>query len=163
MDRAIDERLAAAGLTLPNAPEPLGVYRRGILRGTIGCLSGQLPVRDGRPIATGLVGRDLSAAEGRALARDAALNVLAQLKALLGSFDRLDGLLRVDGFVASAPGWTDQATVLDGASELFRTILGERGAHARSAVGVPALPLDAPVELVVTFAVRPPAGRGLHS
>lgn len=117
-------------------------------------LSGQFPIRDGRLLYAGVVGSELTIEDGQAAARSAALNVLAQLKELLGSFARLGGLLRVDGAVASARGFTEQAAVLDGASDLFVQVLGERGAHARSALGVNCLPLNAPVELVVTFAAR---------
>jgi enamine deaminase RidA (YjgF/YER057c/UK114 family) len=91
-------------------------------------------------------------AQGREAARLAGLNVLAQLKHLLDDFDRLAGLVRMDGFVASAPDFTQHAAVLDGASDLFAAVLGERGAHTRSAVGVASLPLGMPVELVVSFA-----------
>jgi enamine deaminase RidA (YjgF/YER057c/UK114 family) len=149
-----ERRLAQLGLVLSLPPDPIGNYRRGVIRHGIGSLSGQLPVRDGRTLYAGVLGRDLTVAQGQAAAHEAALNVLAQLKALLGGFDRLAGLLRVDGFVASAPGFTDQPAVLDGASDLLVDVLGERGVHARSAVGVAVLPLNAAVELVVTFAAR---------
>ena len=150
----VEERLAALGLTLPPAPSPVGNYKAGIIRGSIGSLSGQFPIQNGKPLITGRLGDPLTVEQGRNAARAAGLNVLAQLKHLLGSFDRLDGLLRVDGFVASAPGFTQQPAVLDGASDLFAQVLDERGAHTRSAMGVISLPLDMPIELVVTFAVR---------
>lgn len=149
------EHLVKAGLALPSAPSPVGNYRRGIVRAGIGYLSGQFPLRDGRLLFAGLLGRDLTVVQGQAAARTAAMNVLAQIETVLGAFDRLGGLLRMDGYVASAPGFTDQAAVLDGASDLFAEVLGERGAHARSAIGVASLPLNAPVELVVTFAAAP--------
>jgi enamine deaminase RidA (YjgF/YER057c/UK114 family) len=150
----VDEALARLSVRLPAAPAPVGNYRRGMIRNGIGVLSGQFPVRDGKAIYTGLVGKDLSLEDGQAAAFAAGLNVLAQIKALLGSVERFEGLLRVDGFVASAPDFTQQAAVLNGASDLFVQVLGERGAHARSAMGVSCLPLNTPVELVVTFAVR---------
>ncbi len=153
-DVEIEARLRRLGLALPAAPAPVGNYRRGVIRGGIGMLSGQLPLRDGKPTHVGRVGDSLTVEDGQAAARIAALNVLAQLKEVLGSFARLDGLLRLDGLVASADGFTGQATVLNGASDLFADVLGERGAHARSAAGVPSLPLDVPVELVVTFVAR---------
>ena len=152
--RLVEDRLAAMGIDLPPAPVPVGNYRRGIVRGGVGLLSGQFPLRGGKPLYTGLAGRDLSLDDGRAAARVAALNVLAQLRELLGSFSPLEGLLRVDGFIASADGFVEQPAVLDGASDLFVEALGERGAHARTAVGVSSLPLNMPVELAVTFAVR---------
>lgn len=150
----VDDRLAALGLTLPTAPSPVGNYQRAIVHGGVGYLSGQLPLRDGRPLFTGRVGDTLTEEEGRKAAELTALNVLAQLKLFLGSWDPLVTLLRVDGFVVSAPGFSRLAPVLDGASDLFVAVLRERGAHVRSAVGVQQLPLDAPVELVVNFAVR---------
>lgn len=151
----VELRLAQLGLRLPAAPNPIGAYRRGVLHGGVGCLSGQLPIRDGKMVHPGCIGRDLTVAEAQAAARVAALNVLAQLRVLLGSFDPLAGLLRLDGFVASAPDFTAQADVLDAASELLVEALGERGMHARSAMGVAVLPMNAPVELVLTFAARP--------
>lgn len=155
MHADVEERLAALGLALPDPPAPAGNYRPGVVRGGLGWLSGQFPLHEGRPLVTGVLGRNLTLEQGRLAARTAGLNALAQIKRLLGSFDRLEGLLRVEGFVASEPGWSLQPAVLDGASDLFMAALGaERGAHARSAVSVPFLPLDLPIELVVTFAVR---------
>jgi enamine deaminase RidA (YjgF/YER057c/UK114 family) len=151
----VELRLAQLGRRLPAAPNPIGAYRRGVVQGGIGCLSGQLPLRDGKIIHPGLVGRDVTVAEAQAAARVAALNVLAQLRVLLGSFEPLVGLLRLDGFVASAPDFTAQPAVLDAASMLLVEALGERGMHARSAMGVAVLPMNAAVELVLTFAARP--------
>jgi enamine deaminase RidA (YjgF/YER057c/UK114 family) len=151
----VERRLAELGLRLPAAPNPIGAYRRGVIHAGLGTLSGQLPLREGKIVHPGLVGRDVTVPDAQAAARTAALNVLAQLRELLGGFDRLVGLLRLDGFVASAPDFTAQPAVLDAASTLFVEALGERGAHARSAMGVAVLPLNAPVELVVTFAARP--------
>jgi len=155
LDTSIVERqLMQLGLRLPVPPDPVGAYRRGVVHAGIGSLSGQLPFHDGKILHPGLVGRDVTTTAAQSAARAAALNVLAQLRVLLGGFDRLAGLLRVDGFVASAPGFFNSPVVLDAASSLFADVLGERGAHARSATGVAALPLNAPVELVVTFAAR---------
>lgn len=155
VDAAVADRLAALGLALPEPPAPAGAYQPGVIRGAVGWLSGQFPIGGGRPLMTGVIGRDLTLAQGRHAARLAGLNVLAQIQRLLGSFARLEGLLRVDGCVASAPGWFEQPAVLDSASELFIAALGpERGAHARSAIATPLLPMNLPVELVVTFAVR---------
>lgn len=148
----VASRLAAFGLALPAAPAPVGRYRAGIVRNGIGVLSGQFPLRGGEMVYRGVLGRDLSTVEGQEAARVAALNALAQIDSLLGGFERLAGLLRVDGFIASAPDWVEHAVVLDAASSLFADVLEERGAHARSAMGVASLPLAAPVELVVTFA-----------
>jgi enamine deaminase RidA (YjgF/YER057c/UK114 family) len=112
------------------------------------------PLADGELKYSGRVGAELSEAAGGEAAQLAALNVLAQIKAALGGFDRLVSLARVDGYVSSAPGWTSQPSVLDYASSLFTAVLGDRGIHARSALAVPQLPLNASVELVVTAHVR---------
>lgn len=151
---AVRARAAAAGLELPEPPDPVGAYQAGVVHGGVGYLSGQFPLVEGRLRFAGRVGADVTLAEGREAARLAALNVLAQLVGLLGPTRRLATLLRVDGIVASAPGFLAQPAVLDGASELFRTVLGEAGRHARSAIAVERLPLDAAVELVVTCAVE---------
>jgi enamine deaminase RidA (YjgF/YER057c/UK114 family) len=151
----VEERLAAMGLVLPAPPAPVGNYRAGLIRGTFGSLSGQLPIRDGKPAVTGVLGLDLTVEQSQAAARLAGLNVLAQLKHLLGTFDRLAGLIRMDGVVASVPEFDRHPAVLDGASDLFAAVLGERGVHTRSAIGATSLPLRMPVELVVTFATRP--------
>jgi enamine deaminase RidA (YjgF/YER057c/UK114 family) len=138
-------------LVLPQPPTPRGNYERGIVHRGVGVLSGQFPIVNGTLAFTGRVGLELTEAQGREAAEITALNVLAQIKALLGSFRHFETLLRVDGYVACAPGWTRQPAVLDGASDLFVRLLGKRGRHARSAISVPELPLGAPIELVVTF------------
>lgn len=139
---------------LPEPPPPAGLYEPVVIGNGLGYVSGQFPLRGRTLIHPGVVGRDVTEEEARGAAELAALNVLAQVRRALGSLDRVATLLRVDGIVASAAGWTGQPRVLDGASEVFRRVLGERGRHARSAVGVPELPLNACVELVVTFAVK---------
>lgn len=139
---------------LPEPPPPAGLYEPVVIGNGLGYVSGQFPLRGGTLIHPGVVGRDVTEEEAHGAAELAALNVLAQVRRALGSLDRVATLLRVDGIVASAAGWTGQPRVLDGASEVFRRVLGERGRHARSAVGVPELPLNACVELVVTFAVK---------
>jgi enamine deaminase RidA (YjgF/YER057c/UK114 family) len=144
---------ALGDLTLPVPPAPVGNYRRGIVRRGIGFLSGQFPLENGTIRFAGKLGSDLSLADGQAAARLAALNALAQIKELLGGFDRLDGLVRVDGFVACTDTFIEHAAVLNGASDFFAAALGPRGLHARSAMGVCSLPMNAAVELVVTFAV----------
>jgi enamine deaminase RidA (YjgF/YER057c/UK114 family) len=141
-------------LDLPEPPSPAGAYERGMVHGGIGFLSGQFPLRDGRLVYAGRVGAELSEAEGRAAAEVAALNAIAAIKAVLqGSLTDLVSLLRVEGYVASADGFVRQLWVLDGASEAFSRLLGDKGRHARTAFAVPRLPLDAPIELVVTFGV----------
>jgi enamine deaminase RidA (YjgF/YER057c/UK114 family) len=151
-EATVERRLAQLGLRLPAPPNPVGAYRRGVVHAGIGSLSGQLPFHEGKILNPGLVGHNVTIAAAQSAARVAALNVLAQLRMLLGSFDRLAGLLRVDGFIASAPGFVEQPVVLDAASSLLADVLGERGAHARNAVGVASLPLNASVDLAVTFA-----------
>ena len=149
---SVEDRLAEMGLALPTPPAPVGNYRAGLIRGSFGSLSGQFPIRNGEPAAIGVLGAELTVEQGQAAARLAGLNVLAQLKQLLGTFDWLAGLIRMDGFVASVSEFEQHAAVLNGASDLFAAVLDERGAHARSAIGVTSLPLRMPVELVVTFA-----------
>jgi enamine deaminase RidA (YjgF/YER057c/UK114 family) len=124
-----------------------------MIAGELLFISGQLPVLDGELKYRGRVGMELSEAEGGEAARLAALNVLAQIKAALSGFDALVSLVRVEGYVSSAPGWFDQARVLDHASELFEAALGPKAAHARAAIAAPQLALNAAVVLVVTAAV----------
>jgi enamine deaminase RidA (YjgF/YER057c/UK114 family) len=152
---SIEQRLATLGLKLPAPPRPAGKYRPAVLAGGLLFISGQLPIADGKLRYTGRVGAELSEAEGQAAAQLAALNVLAQIGAALGGFDRLVTLLRVEGHVSSAPGYVGQSRVLDVASVLFSEVLGDKGAHTRAAFAAPALPRDASIELVVTAAVDP--------
>jgi enamine deaminase RidA (YjgF/YER057c/UK114 family) len=141
-------------LDLPEPPAPVGAYERGMVHNGIGFLSGQFPLRDGKLVHTGRVGAELTETEGRHAAEIAALNAISGIRAVLGGdLADLVSLLRVDGYVASADGFLRIPWVLDGASETFRRMLGDRGRHARTAFAVPRLPLDAPVELVVTFGV----------
>jgi enamine deaminase RidA (YjgF/YER057c/UK114 family) len=154
-DVSVADRLIHMGLRLPAAPRPAGRYQPWVLVNGLLFISGQIPLVDGVPAFRGRVGAELTEDQGREATRIAALNVLAQIDAALGGFDRLITLTRVEGTVSSAPGWYQQPRVLDAASELFDEVLGPRGNHARAAFGAASLPLDAPVELVVTAAVRP--------
>jgi enamine deaminase RidA (YjgF/YER057c/UK114 family) len=149
----VETRLKELGLALPRPPKPAGNYQAWILSGDLLYLSGQFPIQDGKLIWTGRVGAERTEAEGYAAARLAALNVLAQIHAALGGFDRLRTLLRVEGHIASAPGWNNAPKVLDGASDLFAAALGERGRHSRTAFIPSQLPLNLTVELVVTAGV----------
>lgn len=142
--------------SLPPPAAPAGHYSAYVLLGEWLFLSGQFPREGARLPWVGRVGAELSEAEAGHAARLAALNVLAQISAALGGFERVVGLARVEGHVAAAPDWDNAPAVLDHASRLFCEVLGERGRHARSAFVAPRLPLDAPVELVVTVRVRPP-------
>lgn len=142
------------GLELPVAPTPVGAYETGVIRQGIGFVSGQFPLRDGKLVYTGAVGAELTKDDACEATKIAALNVLAQIHKLTDGFDRLDGLLRLDGYVASAPGFLEQPAILDTASQVFRDYLGEKGRHARTAFSVSQLPLNSPIELCVTFATR---------
>lgn len=149
---SVERRLAILGLQLPEAPRPVGSYRAAVITDGLLFISGQIPLVNGELKYPGRVGAELSEEAGGEAARLAALNVLAQIKAALGGFFRLASLVRVDGYVSSAPDWVRQPHVLDHASNLFTTVLGEKGIHTRSAVAVPRLPMNAAVELVVTAA-----------
>lgn len=151
----VEEKLKELGLQLPPAPKPAGNYSASMRAGELLFLSAQLPIENGELRYIGRVGAELTEEDGYAAARLAALNVLAQIRAALGGFERLRTLLRVEGHVAAAPGWYDIPKVLDGASDLFVTVLGERGRHTRSAFNPPGLPWNLAVELVVTAAVEP--------
>jgi enamine deaminase RidA (YjgF/YER057c/UK114 family) len=145
-------RLRARALDLPTPSAPAGLYEPFRLDRGTGYLAAQLPSRDGNYVLLGRVGRELTVEQGVEAARLAALSALARIRQALGRFEALRGLLRVDGFVASADDFLDQPRVLDGASHLFVEALGDRGRHARTAFGVPRLPRDNSIELVVTFA-----------
>ena len=151
---SVELQLEKMGLTLPAAPQPAGNYQAAMRSANLLFLSGQFPIEKGQLRYVGQVGAELSETDGYAAARLAALNVLAQIRAALGSFDQLESLLRVEGHVASAPGWNNAPKVLDGASDLFAAALGERGRHARTAFTPARLPWNLAVELVVTAAVK---------
>jgi enamine deaminase RidA (YjgF/YER057c/UK114 family) len=140
------ERLAELGLTLPAVTPPVAAYVPAVQTGNYVYVSGQLPLVDGALPATGKVGAEVSPEAAKELAARCALNGLAAIDALVG-LDRVVRVVKVVGFVASAPGFTGQPAVINGASELLGSVFGEAGAHARSAVGVAELPLGAPVEV----------------
>ncbi len=141
------ERLAELGLTLPPVTAPLAAYVPAVRTGAFVYVSGQVPVVDGKLPATGKVGAEVSAADAAGLARTCALNAIAAAAAAAGGLDRIQRIVKVTGFVASAPGFNGQPQVVNGASELLIEVFGEEGRHARSAVGVAELPLNAPVEV----------------
>lgn len=147
-------RLSTLGLQLPPPPAPAGQYLPVVRAGSLLYVSAQFPFVAGRLEHTGQVGREVSVAQGRDAAAAAALNVLSQLHAALGSFEQLKSLVFVEGHVASAPTFNDQPGVLDGASGLFHAVLGEMARHARAAFAPARLPFDAPVILVVTAEAR---------
>lgn len=147
MGDTIQKRLAALGVTLPAASAPAANYLPYASSGALVLTAGQLPLDGGALTATGLLGRDVDTQAGQAAARQCAINVLAQLQAAAGDLERLKRLVKITVFVASAPGFTEQHLVANGASDFLVEVLGERGKHARSAVGVAALPLNAAVEI----------------
>jgi enamine deaminase RidA (YjgF/YER057c/UK114 family) len=148
----VSERLAALGLTLPPVGAPLASYVPARRSGRLLYLSGHVSRADGRVVA-GVVGADIDAAQAQALARAIALDLLATAAAALGSVDDIAGVVRLTGYVRSAPGYEGQPAVINGASELFVDVLGEPGRHARSAVGVSELPLGAAVEIEAIFEI----------
>jgi len=139
-------RLAELGITLPAVATPAGAYIPARRSGTLVFTAGQVPFVDGKLAATGKVGADVDAEVAYQLARICALNALAAVDALVG-LDTVTGIVKVVGFVASAPGFTGQPGVINGASDVLGEIFGDAGRHARSAVGVAELPIGAPVEV----------------
>jgi enamine deaminase RidA (YjgF/YER057c/UK114 family) len=148
------ERLAAMGLALPPVTAPLAAYVPAVRTNGYVYVSGQVPVAGGKLLAAGKVGGAVSPAEAAGLARTCALNALAAAAAAAGGLDQIRRIVKVTGFVASAPGFNGQPQVVNGASELLIEVFGEDGRHARSAVGVAELPLDAPVEVELIAEVR---------
>jgi enamine deaminase RidA (YjgF/YER057c/UK114 family) len=141
------ERLAAAGLTLPQVAAPVAAYVPAVRTGSYVYTSGQLPLADGKLLGTGKVGEGVAPEEAASFARTAALNALAAAASVAGGLDAIRRIVKVTCFVASAPSFTGQAQVANGASELLIEVLGDAGRHARSAVGMAVLPLDSPVEV----------------
>lgn len=150
----VADRLAELGLVLPGVAAPLAAYVPAVLDGDRVYVSGQLPMVDGALAETGKVGAEVSAERAAELARTCALNALAAVDALVGA-DRVVQVVKLTGYVASAPGFTAQPAVINGASELFGAVFGDAGRHARSAVGVAELPLGAPVELDLIVRITP--------
>ena len=147
MTTSIDSRLQSLGLQLPGAPAPVANYVPTVLTGNLLFVSGQVSrTGDGRILA-GKLGGGLDVAAGREAARVCALNILAQAKAALGSLDRIERIVKLTGFVNAVPGFTDHPQVVNGASDLLVEILGDKGRHTRSAVGMGSLPMDAAVEI----------------
>lgn len=150
----ISDRLAELGIALPAVVPPVAAYVPAKAHGDLVFTAGQLPIVEGALLATGKVGDGdglIPATDATSYARQCALNALAAAAAAVGGVDRLTGVVKVVGFVASVPEFTGQPGVINGASEVLGEIFGDAGRHARSAVGVPVLPLDAPVEVEVVF------------
>jgi enamine deaminase RidA (YjgF/YER057c/UK114 family) len=148
-----EERLAELGLSVPEVAKPVAAYVPAVRSGNYVYTSGQLPMRDGALITTGKVGGEVTAEEAVECARQCALNALAAVRAQVGELSNIKRIVKVVAFVASTPDFTGQPGVANGASELFGEVFGEAGQHARSAVGVPVLPLDAPVEVEIVVEV----------
>ena len=151
---AVDARLAELGITLPGVATPAGAYIPALTTGNLVFTAGQIPFVDGALPLTGKVGAEVTPEQAKDLARVAALNALAAVESVIGSLDRVTRIVKLVGFVSSAPDFTGQPGVINGASDVLGEIFGDAGRHARSAVGVAVLPLDAPVEveLIVEFA-----------
>lgn len=148
MASAIDERIASLGFTLPQAAAPAANYVAYVITGNLLFVSGQLPMEAGKIAVTGLLGRNVELAAGQRAAELCAVNVLAQARAALdGDLSRIKRVVKLTGMVASTPDFTDQHLVMNGASNLIANVLGENGKHARVAVGMASLPLNAAVEI----------------
>lgn len=147
MGDTIQKRLAGLGVTLPAAAAPAANYVPFMQSGRLLLTAGQLPLSGGTLVATGLLGRDLDTQAGKEAAKLCAINILAQVQAATGDLERIARLVKITVFVASTPDFTEQHLVANGASDFLAEVLGERGKHARSAVGVASLPLNAPVEI----------------
>ena len=145
-------RLAELGIELPEVAKPLASYVPAVRSGNLVYTSGQLPMQAGKLAATGKLGDDVTPEQGKALARICTLNALAAVDSLVG-IDAVTQVVKVVGFVASAPGFNGQPGVVNGASHLLAEVFGDHGSHARSAVGVAVLPLDSPVEVELVVEV----------
>ena len=148
-----EARLAALGLAIPTVAKPVAVYVPAVRSGAYVYTSGQLPMVDGKLVATGKVGAEIDAEAAKQLAQVCALNALAAIRAEVGELSAVKRVVKVVGFVASATDFTGQPGVVNGVSELLGEVFGDAGVHARSAVGVAVLPLDAPVEVELVVEV----------
>lgn len=147
MTDTIEKRLSEMGVSLPVAAAPAANYLPFMQTGNLLLTAGQLPLKDGKLAVSGLLGRDVDVAAGKEAAKYCAINILAQVKSALGDLDRIRKLVKITVFVASDPGFVEQHLVANGASDFLAEALGEKGKHARSAVGVASLPLNASVEI----------------
>ena len=150
----IEERLIAIGVVIPVAPKPVAAYVPAKQVGKLVFTAGQLPMVNGELISKGLLGQDVEIEEANIAARICTINALAAIKGLIGDLDQIQQIVRVVGYVASIPTFTQQPAVVNGASELLLEIFGEKGKHARSAVGMAVLPLNASVEIELTVEVK---------
>ena len=150
----IEIKIEGLGLKLPDAPKPVAAYIPAKQSGNLVFTAGQLPMVNGELISKGLLGQDVEIDEANKAARICTLNALAAIKGVIGDLDRIKQIVRVVGYVASVPTFTQQPAVVNGASELLLEIFGENGKHARSAVGMAVLPLNASVEIELTVEVE---------
>ncbi len=150
----VSERMDALGIELPEAPAPVGAYVPCVMAQSLMFISGQIPLRGAKLLYEGKVSRAVSVAQAQECAAVCFLNAMAQAKAALGDLERVRRIVRMTGYVASSEDFTDQALVMNGASHLAVDVFGEKGRHARVAVGVAALPLGAPVELEVILEIK---------
>ena len=148
-----EERLAEMGLSVPEVPKPVAAYLPAVRTGSYVFTSGQLPMREGQLMTTGKVGAEVTVDDAVECARQCALNAIAAVRAEIGELSQVLRVVKVVVFVASSPDFTGQPGVANGASELFGEVFGDAGRHARSAVGVSVLPLDAPVEVEIVVEV----------
>jgi enamine deaminase RidA (YjgF/YER057c/UK114 family) len=150
----IEARLAELGITLPTPMAPIANYVPAVVTGNLVFVSGQVPAVDGKIAVTGKVGQDMNIEQGKAAARQCLINVLVHLKAACGGdLDRVRRVVRLGGFIAASAYFTDHAKVMNGASDLAVAVFGEAGRHARTTIGVPSLPIDAPVEVEGVFEI----------
>lgn len=150
---SVEQKIAELGLVLPETAKPLAAYIPAVQSGNLVFTSGQLPMKDGVLIEVGKVGADVSQDRAKELAAVCALNALAAAKTVIGDLDKIVKVVKLVGYVASDPDFIGQPTVINGASELLGQILGEKGSHARTAIGVAVLPLNAPVEIELVIEV----------
>jgi enamine deaminase RidA (YjgF/YER057c/UK114 family) len=148
-----EEKLAELGLSVPEVAKPVAAYVPAVRTGSYVFTSGQLPMKSGELMTTGKVGGEVTLEEAVACAQQCALNAIAAVKAEIGDLSLVKRIVKVVAFVASTPDFTGQPQVANGASELFGKVFGDAGVHARSAVGVPVLPLDSPVEVEILVEV----------
>jgi len=149
-----EEHAKTIGIKIPPAATPVGAYLLAVQSGTLLFTAGQGPVKDGVPVFRGKVGRDITVEEAYEAAKLSALNCLAAAKSLLGTLDRIERVVKVNGYVNSASGFTEQAKVMNGASDILAKIFGEKGRHARTSVGVSELPQNIAVEVDLVLACK---------
>ncbi len=152
---SFEQRVASLGLTLPVPPQPVATYVPSVRVGDLLFISGVVPSRDGKIVYQGKVGGELSKEEGYEAAKVSLLNALANIRQAAGSLDRVQRIVKMTGYVASFEGFSEQPSVINGASDLLVEIFGEAGRHARAAVGVAELPMGVPVELELTVQLLP--------